>query len=131
MCRTNWSIPSSSASELQHEALCELYLDEDVSVLVAALLKARGFDVLTARDAGMLGRDDSNQLEGATSVERCIVTHNRVHFEQLHRQYVATGQEHHGIVVAARRTPQEIARRLAMLLNSFAADELSNQLLYV
>lgn len=109
----------------------ELYLDEDVSVLVGALLKARGFDALTARDAGMLGQDDSDQLEHATSVERCIVTHNRVHFEQLHRQYVATGQEHHGIVVAARRTPQEIARRLAMLLNSFAADEFSNQLLYV
>jgi hypothetical protein len=31
----------------------ELYLDEDVSVLVAALLRARGFDVITARDEGM------------------------------------------------------------------------------
>jgi len=103
----------------------ELYLDEDVSVLVAVLLKARGFDALTVRDAGMLGQDDSYQLEYAVAEGRCIVTHNRAHFEQLHRQYVATGQEHQGIVVAARRTPQEIARRLATLLNSLAADEFS------
>lgn len=109
----------------------ELYLDEDVSVLVAVLLQARGFDAITARDANMLGRDDAEQLSQAAAKGRCIVTHNRVHFEQLHRQCIATGQEHHGIVVAARRTPQEIARRVATLLNSFAADEFSNQLLYV
>ncbi len=29
-----------------------LYLDEDVNVLIADLLKAKGFDVLTVRDAG-------------------------------------------------------------------------------
>ena len=31
-----------------------LYLDEDVNVLVADLLRARGFDAITARDAGKL-----------------------------------------------------------------------------
>jgi len=39
-----------------------VYLDEDVSVIVAAILKARGFDVVTARDAGQLGRSDFQQL---------------------------------------------------------------------
>ena len=109
----------------------ELYLDEDVSALVALLLRARGFDVATVRDAGRLGQEDAEQLEHATAEGRCIVTHNRVHFERLHRLYLVTGQEHYGIVIAARRTPQEIARRLAVLLNSFAADEFFNQLLYV
>jgi hypothetical protein len=33
---------------------CTLYLDEDVSVLLGDLLDARGFDVTTARDQGML-----------------------------------------------------------------------------
>jgi predicted nuclease of predicted toxin-antitoxin system len=109
----------------------ELYLDEDVSVLVAALLKARGFEAISVRDAGMLGQDDARQLAHAAAMGRCIVTHNRVHFERLHRDYVTTGQEHYGIIVAARRTPQEIARRLATLLNIFGADEFKNQLLYV
>ena len=32
----------------------ELYLDEDVNVLVAALLRARGFTALTTREVGQL-----------------------------------------------------------------------------
>jgi len=31
-----------------------LYLDEDVSILVADILRARGFDVITAHDEKML-----------------------------------------------------------------------------
>ena len=36
----------------------ELYLDEYVSVLVAELLRSHGFDTLTAREAGQLGKSD-------------------------------------------------------------------------
>jgi hypothetical protein len=36
----------------------EVYLDEDVSVLIATLLQARGFKAMTARDEGLLGQDD-------------------------------------------------------------------------
>lgn len=109
----------------------EVYLDEDVSVLIATLLRARGFDVVTARDEGMLAQDDPDQLAHAVSLGRCIVTHNRVHFERLHGEYLATGQKHHGIIIASRRSPYEVARRLAVLLNTLAADELENQLLYI
>ena len=34
-----------------------LYLDEDASVLIEDILRARGFDVTTARNEKMLGRD--------------------------------------------------------------------------
>ncbi|MEA5625066.1 DUF5615 family PIN-like protein [Nostoc sp. UHCC 0251] len=44
-----------------------LYLDEDVHVLVADLLKARGFDAITARDAGKLQISDEEQLAYAVS----------------------------------------------------------------
>ena len=40
----------------------ELYLDEDVSALVAGLLRARGFDVETTHDAGRTASDDAGQL---------------------------------------------------------------------
>ena len=63
-----------------------------------------------------------------------MVTHNRVHFELLHRQYLASGRDHAGIVVAtsrARRAPHEIASRIVMLLNTLTADEIRNQLLYI
>jgi predicted nuclease of predicted toxin-antitoxin system len=52
-----------------------LYLDEDVSILVADILRARGFEVTTVRDEKMLGRSDSEQLEKAISLQRCLFTH--------------------------------------------------------
>lgn len=109
----------------------ELYLDEDVSALVATLLRVRGFEVTTAREAGLLGRDDSDQLAHAVILGRCIFTHNRTHFEELHRHYIESGQKHLGIIIGSRRNPHELARRLAALLNALAADEIENQLLYV
>jgi hypothetical protein len=108
----------------------DLYLDEDVSVLVATLLRARGFDVLTAVEAGMLGRDDSEQLARASSHRRCIVSHNRVHFEALHGGCMAAGESHWGIIVAGRRNPYELVRRLVAVCNTWTADELANQLLF-
>jgi predicted nuclease of predicted toxin-antitoxin system len=109
----------------------ELYLDEDVSVFIATLLQARGFKATTARDEGKLSQDDPDQLAHAASIGHCLVTHNRVHFEQLHEEYLAGGNQHFGIIIAARRSPFEVARRLAVLLNTLTADELQNQLFYI
>jgi len=52
-----------------------LYLDEDVSVVVATILQARGFDVVTTRDLGKLGRTDAEQL--ATSAMGAGVPHSQ------------------------------------------------------
>jgi predicted nuclease of predicted toxin-antitoxin system len=109
----------------------DLYLDEDVSVLVATLLRVRGFNVTTARDEGMLHGDDPEQLAYAVSLRRCIFTHNRVHYERLHRDHLAVGQKHFGIIIGSRRNAYELARRIAVILNTLAADEIENQLLYV
>ena len=50
-----------------------LYLDEDVNVLVADLLNARGFDALTVRDAGQLRASDAEQLLYAVNQQRALV----------------------------------------------------------
>jgi predicted nuclease of predicted toxin-antitoxin system len=60
-----------------------LYLDEDVNVLVADLLRARGFDIVSARDAGQLHATDAEQLAYAVNQARTLVTHNRTDFEEL------------------------------------------------
>lgn len=83
----------------------ELYLDEDVSVLVASLLRVRGFYVTTARDEGMLRRDDPQQLSYAVAHGRCLFTHNRVHYERLHSDYLAGNDRHFGIIIGSRRKP--------------------------
>jgi predicted nuclease of predicted toxin-antitoxin system len=109
----------------------DLYLDEDVSVALAALLRGRGFRVTTTQEAGLVGATDAEQLAFATSHGSAILTHNRVHFEALAREYFAGGKSHAGIIIAVRRNTLELARRLFTLLNPFTADEIENQIRYL
>lgn len=110
----------------------KLYLDEDVSVLLAELLRSRGFDVLCTREAHNLGLSDRAQLLFATSQGRGILTHNRHDFEALHRALLADQRSHAGIIIANRRASDaELSRRVLKVLNLFTADELKNQLLYI
>jgi predicted nuclease of predicted toxin-antitoxin system len=109
----------------------ELYLDEDVDVLVAELLKKRGYSVMTARDADRLGYEDPEQLAYAIGKQRALFTHNRVDFEQLGLAYFERAEDHFGIILAARRSPYELVNRLLHLLNEVTADELKNQVRYL
>ena len=108
-----------------------LYLDEDVNVLVADLLRARGFDAVTARDAGQLRATDAGQLAYAISQARTLVTHNKTDFEDLVQSYFDSGQVHYGVIIAVRRSPQEIAQRLLAILNQVTFDEMQNQVRYI
>lgn len=109
----------------------ELYLDEDVDVLVADLVRAKGFLATTTRGDGQVGNNDEEQLAYAISQQKTLLTHNRTDFEQLARRYVAGGLAHYGIIIAVRRSPYEIARRVLVLLNQVTADEMENQLRYI
>jgi predicted nuclease of predicted toxin-antitoxin system len=108
-----------------------LYLDEDVSGLVARLVRGRGYDVLTVREAGQAGKSDPEQLAFATGDGRTIVTHNRRDFEPLASEYAVRGQNHHGIIIAVRRSPYELAQLLVNILDQLTADEMQNQLIYI
>jgi predicted nuclease of predicted toxin-antitoxin system len=108
-----------------------LYLDEDVNVLIANLLRARGFDVITARDAEQLHVTDAEQLAYAVSQARTLVTHNRTDFEKLVQSYFDSEQMHYGVIFAVRRPPQEIAQRLLAILNHVTVEEMQNQVRYI
>ncbi|QYX32267.1 DUF5615 family PIN-like protein [Sphaerospermopsis torques-reginae] len=108
-----------------------LYLDEDVNVLVADLLQARGFDVTTTRDAGKLHATDVEQLAYAVSQTRTLVTHNRTDFEELVQSYFNSGQMHYGVIFAVRRSPQEMVQRLLVILNQVTWEEMQNQVRYI
>jgi predicted nuclease of predicted toxin-antitoxin system len=109
----------------------ELYLDEDVDVLVADLLRARGFEVTTARESGQLRKSDAEQLAYAVRQRKALLTHNRGDFEALAQTYFQTGQPHYGIIIAVRRLPYEIVRRLLVILNQVTADEFQDQVRYI
>ena len=60
-----------------------------------------------------------------------IVTNNRLDFEALAQDYFDSGKMHYGIIIAVRRSPQEIAQRLLGILNNFVADEVVSQIFYI
>ncbi|MCE2668332.1 MAG: DUF5615 family PIN-like protein [Microcystis sp. 49638_E5] len=105
-------------------------MDEDVSALVATLLRSRGLDVTTVPEQSTLGKTDSEQLEFAASLGRCLVTHNRVDFERLHLQFIEEGREHCGIIVVPQKTAYEVVQRVGVLVNTLTVDSINNQLLY-
>jgi len=108
-----------------------LYLDEDVHVLVADLLQARRFDVVTTRDVGKPKVSDAEQLAYAVSQNRALVTHNRTDFEALVQDYFAADSMHYGVIYAVHRSPHDIAKRLLVILNHVTAEEMQNQVRYI
>lgn len=109
----------------------KLYLDEDVDVLIVDLLGARGFLALSTAQANNLGQRDREQLQYAVKDQRCLLTHNRTDFEELAKEYFEAGELHYGIIIAVRRPPKEIVRRLLRVLNARTRGEMGNQLLYL
>jgi hypothetical protein len=109
-----------------------LYLDEDVSVFVAQLHRPHGFEILTTRQAKNLGRSDAAQLEFSAAHQHTILTHNRCDYERLYEAALIEQRFHSGILIANRRASDfELARRIMNVLNTFTADEVANQLLYL
>jgi uncharacterized protein with PIN domain len=109
-----------------------LYLDEDVSVLVAELLRPHGFDVLTTRDAKNRSQTDIAQLRFAAGQQRALLTHNRVDYESLHATVLHENHSHGGILIANRRASDfDLTKRIMKLLNTFTAEDMVNQLLYL
>jgi len=78
-----------------------------------------------------LGKSDKDQFAYAVSQQKAFLTHNRPHFERLFQEYLTAGEKHSGLIIAVRRRPHDIARRILKILNFVTADEMENQLRYV
>ncbi|MEI8372081.1 MAG: DUF5615 family PIN-like protein [Planctomycetota bacterium] len=108
-----------------------LYLDEDAmdGHLVDAL-RSRGVDIETAYEAGMIEREDDEQLEYATAQGRTLYGFNMGHFCQLHAEVLTAGITHAGIVLCRqKRYPVgEQMRRLVRLISTLSAEEMNDRL---
>jgi predicted nuclease of predicted toxin-antitoxin system len=106
-----------------------LYLDEDAMrrSLVRAL-RARGVDVITALDAGMIERRDREHLDYATEQGRVLCTFNVGDFYRLHSEYLNQGKPHAGIILMRQQhySVGEQLRRLLRLIASRSAEEMEN-----
>jgi len=95
-----------------------VYLDECVDRLVVEGLRQRGFDVLTALEAGRGEDPDDAQLTYATGLDRVLLSYNRTDFRRLHATYLRLGRAHGGIILIPQAPP--VGRRQvrsAMLLD--------------
>jgi hypothetical protein len=108
--------------------MASLYGDEDFSYLVVKELRLFGHDVVTAQEAGQanLGVEDSAVLAFATRDARAVLTFNRRHFINLHRN-AAT---HRGIIVCSR---DDDVKSLAVRIHQaiMNCSSLDNQLLRI
>ena len=109
----------------------KLYLDEDVDPLLSEVLRDRGMDCLSTKDAGNLGRTDPEQLSFATVQGRVILTFNVKDFVQISRDYAASGQHHSGIILSSHLPFRELIRRTLALLRHHAQGDLTDQLLWL
>lgn len=108
-----------------------IYCDEDVDILVKPLLEAKGFRVCTALEDKMLGATDRQQIEHALDKGYLFLTHNRVHFERLYAELAASGTNHGGMILAARKNVYELASRISRVLSQYASETMKNQILYL
>jgi hypothetical protein len=108
-----------------------LYLDEDTmdGDLVQSL-RVRGVDLQTALEAGMLRRADRELLEYAAQHGRAVYTFNIGHFCALHTDFLRSGKDHAGIVVAQQQrfSVGEQMRRLLKLIAARTGEEIQNRL---
>jgi hypothetical protein len=107
-----------------------LYLDEDsMDQTLVRALRARGVDVSTALEAGMIERGDADHLAYATAQGRALCTFNVGDFYRLHSDYLARGQSHGGIVlmVQQRDSVGEQMRRLLRLVSSETAETMGDR----
>jgi hypothetical protein len=77
----------------------KLHLDEDLSPVIAEILRRRGLDVSSAHEVGTTQLSDAQQLHHTTQAERVLVTRNLRDFVVLAGDYIARGQAHAGIIL--------------------------------
>ena len=110
-------------------AKIRLYIDEDsMDRALLRALRARGVDVSTALDEGMIEREDIEHLDYATTHGRVLYTCNVADFYHLHSHSLAQGKSHAGMILAPqqRYSVGEQMRRLLKLINNKSAAEMSN-----
>ena len=106
----------------------KLLIDEDVHSELAHALRNRGFDVVHTQELDRKGSSDLEQLEYATSQQRCLVTFNMKDFVILHNRYMMENKSHAGIIVSKQLPFRETFRRMLQKLQHFSEKTMANRI---
>ena len=108
-----------------------VYLDADVHPIVARILRGRGFDALSANEAGHRQASDREQLDFAVARRRALITFNVADFVREARGYAVEGHDHYGIVVSDQLEIGELVRRMTKVLGTYSASDMINRFVWL
>ncbi|MFN2592101.1 MAG: DUF5615 family PIN-like protein [Candidatus Dormibacteria bacterium] len=99
-----------------------LLLDEMLDPEIAVQLRRRGHDVEAVSEDNSLKRmPDADLLRYARSVERILVTDNVGDFDEHHRQFLANGERHAGMILAPSRQFPRSKRTIGLWVDALDA----------
>jgi hypothetical protein len=115
--------------------VAELYLDNDVSLRLAPLLRAAGHRVTTTRELGLTAAPDDAQLLTAAQQGWTLATSNRRDFRLLHSAWRTWGTAsglalppHPGILILDPAPPADQFQALEALLAGSSRATLEDEL---
>lgn len=108
-----------------------LFVDEDVWLGLAAVLRQKGFDAVHVYEVARGSLDDREQMAFAIEQRRAILTHNRRHYIPFIAEYHWAGKEHYGVLVIAQLPQGELLRRVEAFLRRGQASQVKNQVWFL
>ena len=104
------------------------HLDEHVAFAVAVGLRKHGIDVTTTQEAGLIGTDDSTQLEHARREGRVMVTHDADYL-----RWHSRGIEHPGIAYCHKdaRSTGQVVETLRLIYELLSSEEMAGRVEYL
>ena len=94
-----------------------IYLDQCVDQHLIPRLRQRGYTVTSAYEHHLVHVSDTAQLLFATQHGWAMLTHNKLHFQREHRQFLQQGRAHGGIITVPQGSLTRLELRVAMLLD--------------
>jgi predicted nuclease of predicted toxin-antitoxin system len=108
-----------------------LYLDEDVRVLLAEVLRDRGYKAVHVLETERTGKSDEYQLDYAVEHRMSVLTHNIRDFKILSEKYGVLGKRHSGIIVSEQIPFKELLKRTLKFLSLESKESIKNRLIWL
>ena len=108
-----------------------LYLDEDVQLLLAKVLRERAYDAVSAHECGNRGKPDVEQFAFAIQQGRSVITFNARDFVPIAADAMAANQTFPGLIVSEQLPFRELLKRTCRLLDSKTPEQIATSIVWL